>query len=454
MSAVPPLKWTSITGYGFGEMANNFVFSMGLLFLLNYYTDVAGISAAAAGTLLLIVRIYDAIMDLVVGRIIDRTRTSLRWGRFRPYLLWGALPLLLLNVAVFSVPAGWEEGGKLVYAYVSYALLGTAYAFVNIPYGSLSGVMTQVARERSQLGAIRTLMATITIVFVAFVLGSGLRNEHGVALQTLLTRFTLALALLGTLLYLVCFITTREVVERDIPRPRWKDSLLTLISNRPLHLLCLASVLMLVGTTCMGASVMYYARYVLGDTKHFLTIILTTTVFGVLVVVPLVPMLVVRLGKRRTFLLGAAIAAVAHLVLLLVPTSSLSAILATLALGSVGTVLAMAVIWALECDTVEYGEWQTGLRLEGMNYSFFSLTRKCGQALGGSMPAFLLAGSGYVPNLATQSTSALIGIQLGVTLLPASAFAIAFLIMLFYPLSDQRFFELLQEIKARRHQSL
>lgn len=116
MPAVPPLKWTSITGYGLGEMANNFVFAMGLLFLLNYYTDVAGISAAAAGTLLLVVRIYDAIMDLVVGRIIDRTSASLRWGRFRPYLLWGALPLLLLNLAVFSVPAGWGGAEKLVYA--------------------------------------------------------------------------------------------------------------------------------------------------------------------------------------------------------------------------------------------------------------------------------------------------------------------------------------------------
>lgn len=329
-------------------------------------------------------------------------------------------------------------------------MLGTAYSFVNIPYGALSGVMTQVPRERSQLGAVRSLMAMGTVVFVAFVLGPGMRNEHGLALQTLLTHFTLSLALLGTLLYLVCFITTREVVERDILRPRWRDSLSTLISNRPLHLLCLASLLMLVGTSCMGASVMYYARYVLADTKHFLTIILTTTVFGLLVAVPLAPMLVARVGKRRTFLLGVAIAAVAHLALLFVQTSNLNAILAALALGSVGAMLAMVVMWALECDTVEYGEWQTGLRLEGMNYSFFSLARKCGQALGGSIPAFLLAQSDYVPNLATQSAAALHGIQLGVSLLPSIAFAAAFLIMLFYPLSDQRFFELLQEIKTRR----
>jgi len=450
MDGIQPLKWSNIVGYGLGEMANNFVFSMGMLFLLNYYTDVAGIGAAAAGTMLMVVRIYDAVMDVVAGRVIDRTGTSARWGRFRPYLLWGALPLLLLNVAVFSVPAGWGATDKLVYAYITYALLGTAYSFVNIPYGSLASVMTQVPRERSRLSAARSLVATSTIIFMALVLGPGLRNMHGEVLQTHLSRFTLMLAVAGLLLYFVCFISTREVVKRNVLRPTLKNSLSTLLANRPLHLLCLTALCLLVGTSSMGASAMYYTRYVLGDVKHFLTIILVTTVFGVLLAVPLAPGLVALVGKRGTFLLGVAIAAVAHLALFFVPTSSLPVILAVLATGSVGAMLAMIVMWALESDTVEYGEWQTGMRLEGMNYSFFSLARKCGQALGGSIPAFLLASSDYVPNLALQSPAVLRAIQFGVTLVPAIAFAAAFFIMLFYPLSDKRFLVLLQEIKARR----
>ena len=451
MPAAPaPLRWSSVIGYGLGDAANNFVFSMGMLFLLNYYTDVAGINAAAAGTLLVLVRIYDAAADMVVGRIVDRTHTSARWGRFRPYLLWGSLPLLLLNVAVFSVPLGWSESEKLAYAYATYALLGTAYSFVNIPYGSLACVMTQVPRERSRLSATRTLMATATVIFLAFVLGPSLRDIHGDALQTQLTRFTLLLAAIGALFHFVCVNSTREVVERSIEQPNWQDSLSTLRANRPLQMLCLIALCALIGTSSASAAAMYYARYVLGDAKHFLTIILSTTIFGILFSVPAAPRLVGRFGKLRTFQIGIAAAASAHLALLFVPTTSLICVFGALAVGAVGSTLAMIVMWALESDTVEYGEWRTGKRLEGMNYSAFSLTRKCGQALGGSTPAFLLAGNAYVPNLATQTPDVLRGITQGVALVPAIAFAAALLIMSIYPLSDRRFLELVDEIKTRR----
>lgn len=453
MTATKPLKWTSIIGYGLGDMANNFAFSMGMLFLLNYYTDVAGISAAAAGTMLVVVRIYDAIMDIVAGRVIDRTGTLSRWGRFRHYLLWGSLPLLLLNVAVFSVPSGWSEGAKLAYAYVTYALLGTAYSFVNIPYGSLASVMTQDPRERSRLGAARTLMGMGTVIFLAFVLGPVLRSVHGAALQSQLTRFTLILVVIGMIFYFICFKTSREVVERDIQNPSWKDSLSALRSNRPLQMLCLVALCVLIGSSAMGASGLYYARYVLGDPKHFLTIILITTIVGALISVPLAPMLVGRLGKKGAFLLGMALATTAHLLLYFVPASNLIGVFGTLALGAVGFMLAMIVMWALEGDTVEYGEWRSGVRIEGLNYSVFSFTRKCGQALGGSIPAFLLAASAYVPNVAVQSPTVVRTIQQGVALVPAIAFAVAFLIMLFYPLSDRRFLELVEEIKMRRQQS-
>ena len=356
MSNAPALSWTSVIGYGLGDAANNFAFSMGMLFLLNYYTDVAGISAAAAGTMLVLVRIYDAAMDMVAGRIIDRTRTSTRWGRFRPYLLWGSLPLLLINVAVFSVPAAWSESGKLAYAYVTYALLGTAYSFVNIPYGSLASVMTQAPRERSRLSAARTLMATTAVILLAFVLGPALRDVHGEALQAKLTRFTLLLAAIGVLLHLTCVNCTREVVERAVEQPEWKASLATLRANRPLQMLCLIALCALIGASSAGASAMYYARYVLGDAKHFLTITVATTIVGMLIAVPAAPLLVGRFGKQRTFQIGMATAAAAHLSLHLLSPSSLICVCGALALGSTGSILAMTVMWAIESDTVEYGE--------------------------------------------------------------------------------------------------
>ena len=450
MATTKPLKWTNIVGYGLGDMANNFAFSMGMLFLLNYYTDVAGISAAAAGTMLVVIRSYDAVIDIVVGRVIDRTRTSTRLGHFRPYLLWASLPMLLMNIAVFSVPENWSSTGKLAYAYVTFALWGTAYSFINIPYGALASVMTQEPCERSRLGAARALMAASAIIFLAFVLGPALRSAHGEALQVQLTRFTLLLAVIGMLLYFICFKTSREAVERDIQHPRWKTSLSALRSNHPLQILCLVALCVLVGTSSMSGSAMYYARYVLGDSKHLFTIILISTLLGTVVSVPLAPMLVGRFGKKVAFLLGVGVAAVAHFSLLFVPASNLTWVLSLLAIGSVGCMLAMMVMWALESDTVEYGEWCTEVRIEGLNYSVFSFARKCGQALGGSTPAFLLAGSTYIPNIATQPSSVIVAIQQGLALVPAIMFSAAFFIMCFYPLSDRRFLELVQEIKERR----
>lgn len=448
MSNIRPLTWRNVLGFGLGDVANNFAFAMGALFLLNYYTDVAGISAAAAGTMLAAVRIYDAVMDIVAGRVIDRTST--RWGRFRPFLLWGAIPLMLLSIAVFSVPAGWDATEKLIYAYVTYALLGTAYSFVNIPYGSLATVMTQQPRERARLGASRTIMASLTFVFLALVLGPVVRSVSGAELQAQLTQFTVILAVAGLVLYFLCFKSTREVVQRDVESPALKDSVGTLFGNRPLMILCLIALCVLIGYFALAASAMYYARYVLGDAKLFVTMIVIISLVGTLVAAPLVPALVARFGKKQAFLLGLALGAVGFTSLFLSPVTSLGMIYFSLGLGSVGVMMSMTVMWALEADTVEYGEWKTGIRIEGLTYSFFSFTRKCGQALGGSIPAFLLAGSGYIPNAATQSEGALHGIQQAVALVPAAAFVIAFILMLFYPLTDKRHAELVKEIQERR----
>ena len=448
MNEVRPLTWRNVIGFGLGDVANNFAFAMGALFLLNYYTDVAGISAAAAGTMLAAVRIYDAVMDIVAGRVIDRTST--RWGRFRPFLLWGSLPLMLLSVAVFSVPASWDATDKLIYAYVTYALLGTAYSFVNIPYGSLATVMTQQPRERAMLGASRTIMAALTFSFLALVLGPVVRSVSGAELQTRLTQFTLILAVMGLGFYFFCFRSTREVVERDVERPALKESVGTLFSNQPLLILCLIALCVLIGYFSMSASAMYFARYVLGDPKQFVSIIVITSLFGTLVSAPLVPMMVGRIGKKKTFLFGLSMGVLGFLSLYFAPASSKIWIFFSLSVAAVGVMIPMTVMWALEADTVEYGEWKTGIRIEGLTYSFFSFTRKCGQALGGSIPAFLLAASGYIPNSAEQSDGALLSIQQGIALVPAIAFMLAFILMLFYPLTDQRHAELVQEIKDRR----
>ena len=440
------LTWGNIIGYGLGDVANNFVFAMGTLFLLHYYTDVAGIGAAAAGTLLMLVRVYDAAMDLVAGRVIDHTTS--RWGRFRPYLLWGAAPLMLLSVAVFSVPANWGDTPKLLYAYATYALLGTAYSFVNIPYGALSTAMTQDPRERSLLGASRTLLATATFALIALVLAPQLRHAQGVlSVQRQLTETTMILAVTGIALYFVCFISTRERVPRRIERPDLKSSLNTLLRNRALTTLCAGAVSVQTGVFAMNATYLYFVRYVLDDVALFVPIVITTGLLPASIAALITPGLVNKYGKKHTFLLGTAIAAIGSLLLLVAPTVGHPALFVLLAMAATGKMVALSVMWALEADSVEYGEWLTGVRIEGMTYAVFSFARKGGQALGGSLPAFLLAVGGYLPNAIAQSNGARWAILCSLSLAPALAFASAFALMCFYPLSDQRFSRLLDEIR-------
>lgn len=447
MSVARPLTWFNVIGYGAGDMANNLVFAMGSLFLLHYYTDVAGIPAAAAGTLLAAVRIYDAVMDVAAGRVVDRTAT--RWGRFRPFLLGGALPLLLLSVAVFSVPSGWSAGAKLAYAYVTYALLGTAYSFVNIPYGSLATVMTQDPRERARLGASRTFMAVCTASFLTMVVGPTVAGLEGQALQAWLTRLTLGLAIAGAVLYAFCFAATREIVAREVERPRLDDSLGTLIHNTPLLMLCAAALCTLTGLASSTASLVYFARYILGDAGLFFFAIGLMSLLTASVSAAVVPMLAGRIGKKHTFLLGLAIAVLGYGMLFLAPGAGKAWVFGSFAVAALGAKVSMAIMWAIEADTVEYGQWRTGVRIEGLTYALFSLTRKCGQSLGGSIPAFLLAAGGYVPNAPVQDETARQAILQAVALVPVLAFAAAFAIMAGYPLTDRRFAELLAEIKDR-----
>ena len=230
----------------------------------------------------------------------------------------------------------------------------------------------------------------------------------------------------------------------------WRDSLSTLAANRALHVLCLAALCALAGAGSSGASAMYFARYVMGDAGYFPALVMSTTPLGTLVSVFLGPALAARFGKKAVFLSGMAVAALAHFLLLFMPAANPAAIFGCMAPGSCGLMLAMVAMWALEADTVEYGEWRGGLRLEGLNYALFSLTRKCGLALGGSIPAFLLAGASYAPNLAIQHADALSAIRQAIALAPAIAFSAAFFIMLWYPLSEHGFLDMVREIETRR----
>ncbi|GHH79494.1 glucuronide transporter [Promicromonospora soli] len=446
-SAPDRLSAKAILGYGAGDFANNLAFATAGAFLLIYYTDVAGISAAAAGTLLLVVRIFDAFADILAGRIVDRTYSK-RLGKFRPFLLFGSVPLLGLSVATFAVPQIGHTG-MLVYAYLTYAALGLAYSLVNIPYGSLAGAMTQVPSERAKLASARSVGGSIVSAGLGILIAP--RLVPGADLQTVFTVATLCFMVVGTACYLFTFFTCRERVQREVTHVSMRQSFTTLKGNRPLLMLCVSSVLFITGGLSLSTLQLYYVRDVL-HALHLYPVLSTIQLVATFVLAPAIPFLVRRFGKRTAYMGGSVVTALGGLIVALSPTNVILLPFAGLVLGMFGFLLVNMLVWALEADTVEYGEWRTGVRTEGITYALFSFTRKTGQAIGGAVGAYALALGGYAAGAPEQTEAALWGIRIGTGIVPALCALAAALIMLAYPLTDTRHAEIVAEIAARRQQ--
>lgn len=438
-----------IAGYGAGDAANNLAFTTATMFLLVYYTDVAGIGAAAAGTLLLVVRIFDAFADVLAGRIVDRTFTK-RFGKFRPFILFGSLPLLLLSFLTFNVPQIGETG-MLIYAYLTYAALGLAYSLVNIPYGSLAGAMTQVASERARLSGARTIGAAIVGGGLGIVVAPLITPDRD--LQTIFTIMTLGFVVVGFALYLFTFLTARERVQRAVPKVSMRQSLAVLRSNRPLIMLCIAAFLFLTGMLAMSTVQLYYLRDVL-QAIHLYAFVAVVQIVGTFAIGALLPRIVRAIGKRAGFLVGAVVVAGGGVLAAFAPSATPWIGFAGIAVATLGVGFVGMLLWVLEADTVEYGEWQTGVRAEGIIYALFSFTRKTGQAVGGALAAYAIALGGYVAGEATQSTSAEWGIRIAVGVIPAAMAVLAALVMLAYPLTDARHREIVAEIRERRDDTI
>lgn len=253
----------------------------------------------------------------------------------------------------------------------------------------------------------------------------------------------------GMVLYFICFKSTRENVVRIVAQPSLKISLQTLKRNRPLFMLCIGALCVLISTFAVSASSLFYVRYVLNDTGLFTVLVLVQNLVGTVASAPLVPGMVARIGKKNTFLIGALLGSCGYLLFFWVSVWSLPVALVALAIASIGQGVTMTVMWALEADTVEYGEYLTGVRIEGLTYSLFSFTRKCGQAIGGSIPAFILGLSGYIANQ-VQAPEVIMGIRTSIALVPCGFMLLAFVIIWFYPLTDKKFKEIVVEIDNRK----
>jgi glucuronide carrier protein len=439
----PRLRRRAVFGYGVGDSANSMVISTANMFLLVYYTDVAGIPAAAAGTLLLLVRLFNAVTDIIAGRVADRSR-RFRWGKFRPFLFFGAVPLLC-SAAAFSVPP-WDADGKLVYAYVTYACVSLSYSLVNVPYGCLVGAMTQNPRDRARLASARTLGGLTVGAMLGLVVAPLLDSKA--QMQQTFTVTTLIFAAVGTGLYLLTAATAQEQVHQDVEKLTLRQSTTTLRQNSPLLILCCSSVLFMTGTTSMGAAQFFYLRDVLGRLDLYPVVSIGQVVITLSVAV-LMPRLVMRWGKRSIYCWGGCLGILGGAAIFAAPSGAPLVGVGGILLALCGSALVGILVWALVADTVEYGQWKTGNRVDGVNYALLAATRKLGMAFGGGLAAFALSWGGYVSGSAVQSGEALLGIRSAAGLLPAALVLFGVLIMRWYRLTDQRHAELVTELGVR-----
>jgi glucuronide carrier protein len=460
-----PLRFTAFIGYGLGDFGCNLAFTLGSTFLLYYYTDVAGLTAASVGTMFFIVRLWDAFADLIAGRAVDRTMT--RWGKFRPFILFFSVPLLVLSVLTFYVPRGWGDAATLLYVYLTYAVLGLLYSLVNIPYGSLASAMTQSVHQRGKLVASRTLGAAAGSVLISFIIApqiSALREQKNTLppdvyldqAQGIFTNITLLFVLLGSIAFGLTFLWCHETVVRKQARVSIKDTFAALRHNRPLAILCGASFCYLLGFYTVTGATLYYATYILGDPGLTFQVALLSTGVQVLVT-PFVPKLIDRFGKKTLFQYCGVLTVIGGVGLFLTPDGLVWFALLCLGIKGVGFSLINTLMFALEADTVEYGEWKSGTRSEGATYAIFSFTRKLTQSLGGAATAWALALGGYVSASAAAATpeqpdSALTAIKVVFGLVPAAAAVLAMIVFIVYPLTDQRFREIRDESEARKRE--
>lgn len=459
MSAKPdtaPLSFKEKVGYGLGDMASNFYLGFFGLFLLYYYTDVFGISPAAAATMLLVTKIVDAVSDPAMGLIADRTNS--RWGKYRPYLLFGAIPYALLGILLFFGPE-LSDLGKLIFAYVTYTLVMLAFTVVNVPYSALLAVISPVREERIKATQYRFIFASIGTLTVG-AMATPLVEWLGDGNELLGFRLTILLfAGLSVLLFWITFFTTRERIRPTPQKTSVREDIGALLKNVSWIVLAIAGILIVVGLVARFASVVFYLKYYSVDAaaegvKVFLwmdrpAFLISIGLIGQLIGALVTPKLL-KFFEKRHLMIGMNLL---HAVLLVIGYSlspeqyALTVVLHTVGIFTFGVVITL--LFAMYTDCSEYLEWRTGKNSAGLTVSASMFSLKFGSAVGGALPGFILAGFGFVAN-AVQTESAVSGIRLMFTILPAVFFFLGGVLMIFYRLDRKTLNQMEEDLKRRR----
>ncbi|GGA34829.1 MFS transporter [Paenibacillus physcomitrellae] len=439
------LKTGRLLGYGIGDLGYSLVWILTSTFLSYYYTDSVGIAAGAVGTLLLLTRVLDGISDIAMGIVIDRTKS--KHGKARPWIFRMALPLGISTVLLFSVPSGLSTGGKIVFAAATYVLMNLIYTAANIPYNTLLALITQNQYSRSLANIFRMFFA-IGASIIASSATIPLVKAFGGGQSAWATVAVLYSIVMIVILFFL-FRYTKEVVgnagevKDNVPL---KVGIKALFSNKYWLLMLLIGVFTYIGSGLQGAGI-YYAQYILGNSSY-LGIISTAGLLPVLIGMLFIAPLIKKFGKRNIAIFGGLLGLVGNIIKLTNPNSLTCFIIGSVVSGFGGVPLT-AVLYAMVNDTVEYGEWKSGVRTEGLVNSAASFGIKVGTGLGTAMLGWLLQLGGYVGGAATQSHLAN-SMILALNIYIPMVIGIITLIFLWMYKLDKKYPVILEDLKQRK----
>lgn len=436
-------------GYGLGDTASNFVWALMMNFIMFYYTDIFGITAAAAGTMLLFARTTDGVVDFFIGAIADRTKS--KWGRFRPYLVWLCVPLAIVFVLAFTTP-NFSPAGKLVWAWVTYNALMLLYSAINIPYGALSGVMTDDPLERTSLNSYRMSLAQIGGIianssFMVLIVKFGSGSQQLGAQRTVML-----FAAVATVLFLISFWTTKERIHPPAEqKTKMTQDLKTLFLNRHWIVMFVTGIVNITFAVVRGTAGIYYLKsYLKWDGERIGTYFLISglaMIFGAM----MTKFAVKAVGKKSAFITSLVLVALTAIPFYWIQPDQTALVFLFQILGMFFAGINATLFWALVADTADFQEWKFKVRTTGVVFSATTCAQKAGMGIGAAFAGFLISYFGYVPN-AEQSSESIRGILLLNSLIPAGGLLLLCGFFRIYGLNEQICKTMREDLAQRRGQ--
>ena len=432
------LGWGTRIAYGLGDTACNVVFGMITALLTLFYTDYCGISVVTVGMVMLISRIFDGSSDVIMGIIVNKTKS--KWGKARPWILWMSVPYVLCAVAMFCVPHTSSTTIQFWYIFVTYNLCTTVcYTAINVPYGTLSTMMTRSSHERDLLSIVRMALSPVgKIIAVTFTMPvvKLFGNDQAAWIKTMSMWCTIALILL-----IICFVRCKETVnfeaaQQEQPKVPASRALKALLGNPYFWATLVLWTVTCVHTTIIGTDLPYYCKYVLGNDSWYYSVIYTAEIVTLIVGALLCPLLLQKFNKRDLSLIGCIIVVVAH-ALIMVNPMSFQWVLVMTVIRSLGQAPLTSLVFGMMGDVVEYGQWKSHLRQESLIFGGGSLGFKISTGITSAVMTAMLEGAGFLSSVtggAMQPTSAQHMISSIFKFGPIFVWAAAIIVLLFYKL--------------------